>query len=405
MELTPAPRPPRRALDLRLAEERPVLGSDQQGAFEGVGLAAGQADLDGVGRVVAGVDLADVDGDQRVVEAQVHRAAPAVVALAGDGEGQLGAVGLRRAHHEVEGEATTDLVAGRLTGSRALDHRRRRDRGRALVGHHDAEGRGAVVLAGEDVGEPAQRRRADRDEEHGQETDEGDLGPQCRRHGRTGHPVGSRAGGRGRDHRRGWDRGRGLVGDHDAEGRGAVVLAGEDGVEPAKRRGADRDEEHGQETDEGDLGPQCRRHGRIVNPVGSRGGGYAAAVGVTMSDRLSRLGYVKARQLLIVTGLLVLAVVALVAYARGVDDVEVAGTLLFLPIFVAFVFRGVAGGILSALVAIAIYAALRSPAIDAVGASEFTGLLASRSAAYLIFGAVGGWATQVLEGSLTKLEL
>ncbi|HEY9558431.1 MAG TPA: GGDEF domain-containing protein [Acidimicrobiales bacterium] len=128
-------------------------------------------------------------------------------------------------------------------------------------------------------------------------------------------------------------------------------------------------------------------------------------MGVTMSDRLSRLGYVKARQLLIVTGLLVLAVVALVAYARGVDDVEVAGTLLFLPIFVAFVFRGVAGGILSALVAIAIYAALRSPAIDAVGASEFTGLLASRSAAYLIFGAVGGWATQVLEGSLTKLEL
>src|SRR3546814_5782057 len=66
VELTPAPRPPRRALDLRLAEERPVLGSDQQGAFEGVGLAAGQTDLDGVGRVVAGVDLAAVDGDQRV---------------------------------------------------------------------------------------------------------------------------------------------------------------------------------------------------------------------------------------------------------------------------------------------------------------------------------------------------
>src|SRR3546814_5145723 len=57
------------------------------------------------------------------------------------------------------------------------------------------------------------------------------------------------------------------------------------------------------------------------------------------------------------------------------------------------------------ILAIAVYAALRSPAIDAVGASEFTGLLASRSAAYLIFGAVGGWATQVLEGSLTKLEL
>jgi len=40
-----------------------------------------------------------------------------------------------------------------------------------------------------------------------------------------------------------------------------------------------------------------------------------------------------------------------------------------------------------------------------VGAGEFTGLIASRAAAYLIFGAVGGWSTQVLEGSLEKLEL
>ena len=53
----------------------------------------------------------------------------------------------------------------------------------------------------------------------------------------------------------------------------------------------------------------------------------------------------------------------------------------------------------------AIYTALRYPAIDAVGADEFTGLIASRAAAYLIFGAVGGWAIQVLEGSLEKLEL
>ena len=37
--------------------------------------------------------------------------------------------------------------------------------------------------------------------------------------------------------------------------------------------------------------------------------------------------------------------------------------------------------------------------------SEFTGLIVSRAAAYLIFGAVGGWSMQVLEGSLIKLEL
>ncbi len=126
---------------------------------------------------------------------------------------------------------------------------------------------------------------------------------------------------------------------------------------------------------------------------------------MTLSDRLSRLGYAKARRLLVLTGMAVLAVVVVVMYARRVDGIEVAATLLFVPIFLAFVFRGVAGGIIAALAAIAVYTALRYPAIDAVGVGEFTGLIVSRAAAYLIFGAVGGWSTQVLEGSLIKLEL
>lgn len=129
------------------------------------------------------------------------------------------------------------------------------------------------------------------------------------------------------------------------------------------------------------------------------------SVGATFSDRLSQLGYIKARRLLAVTGLAVLAVVAAVMYARRVDGIEVAATLLFVPIFVAFVFRGVVGGVVTAVVAIGVYTALRTPAIDAVGASEFTGLIVSRAAAYLIFGAVGGWSMQVLESSLIKLEL
>ncbi|MGH9276049.1 MAG: GGDEF domain-containing protein [Acidimicrobiales bacterium] len=128
-------------------------------------------------------------------------------------------------------------------------------------------------------------------------------------------------------------------------------------------------------------------------------------MGATFSDRLSQLGYVKARRLLVVTGLAVLAVVAAVMYARRVDGIEVAATLLFVPIFLAFVFRGVLGGVVTAVVAIGVYTALRTPAIDAVGVSEFTGLIVSRAAAYLIFGAVGGWSMQVLEGSLIKLEL
>ncbi len=123
------------------------------------------------------------------------------------------------------------------------------------------------------------------------------------------------------------------------------------------------------------------------------------------TNRLSRLSYHEARRLVLATGLVVLAAVAVVTYARRVDTVEVVATLLFIPIFVAFVFRGVLGGVVAALGAIAVYAATRTPAIEAVGVSEFTGLLASRSAAYLIFGAVGGWSTQILEGSLEKLEL
>lgn len=128
-------------------------------------------------------------------------------------------------------------------------------------------------------------------------------------------------------------------------------------------------------------------------------------VGVTLSDRLSRLGYGAARRLLVLTGLLVLAVVVFVMYVRRVDSIEVAATLLFVPVFIAFVFRGVVGGIVTGLAAIGVYAALRYPAIDAVGVDEFTGLIVSRAAAYLIFGAIGGWSMQVLESSLTKLEL
>jgi hypothetical protein len=123
------------------------------------------------------------------------------------------------------------------------------------------------------------------------------------------------------------------------------------------------------------------------------------------SDRLAQLTYQQARRLIVPTGLAVLAVVTVVMYARRVDSIEVAGTLLFAPIFLAFVFQGAVGGVVMAVIATAAYAGLRYPAIEAVGGGAFTGLIVSRAAAYLIFGALGGWSTQVLEGSLKKLEL
>lgn len=124
-----------------------------------------------------------------------------------------------------------------------------------------------------------------------------------------------------------------------------------------------------------------------------------------VTDRLAQLGYVKARRLLLLAGVVVLGVVVLVMYIRRVDTVEVVATLLFVPIFFGLLYRGVLGGLVIAVAAAIAYTAMRSSAIDAVGFDEFAGLIASRTSAYLIFGLLGGWANQTLESSLEKLEL
>lgn len=120
---------------------------------------------------------------------------------------------------------------------------------------------------------------------------------------------------------------------------------------------------------------------------------------------MSALGYNRARQLILVAGLVVLLVVAALMYVRRVETVEVAGTLLFIPVFLAFVYKGLRGGLIGGVIAACAYAALRYPAIDLVGFGRFASLIASRSLAYLAFGAIGGIANSQLEASLTKLDL
>ncbi|MDP9068734.1 MAG: hypothetical protein M3N53_10395 [Actinomycetota bacterium] len=124
-----------------------------------------------------------------------------------------------------------------------------------------------------------------------------------------------------------------------------------------------------------------------------------------MTSGLSRLSYDRARQLLLGAGLLVLLLTAAVMLIRRVETVEVVGTLLFIPVFIALVFWNLRGGIIAAILAAAAYAALRYPAIEAVGFERFSGLILSRSFAYLAFGLIGGWANRQLASSLTKLEL
>lgn len=125
----------------------------------------------------------------------------------------------------------------------------------------------------------------------------------------------------------------------------------------------------------------------------------------TSPKALADLSYPTARRLMLFAGLGVLAITAAVMYARRVDTVEVTAVLLFMPVFLGFVVLGVAGGIVAGLGAAAAYVVLRLPAIDAVGLGELQGLLLSRAAAYVAFGAIGGWAAGNLEKSLEKLDL
>ena len=124
-----------------------------------------------------------------------------------------------------------------------------------------------------------------------------------------------------------------------------------------------------------------------------------------LEGTVRRIGYRGARRLLLAAGVAVLLITVAVMYVRRVETVEVMATVLFLPVFVALVFWNVRGGVIVGVLAAAAYAALRYPAIDAVGADRFLGLIASRAVAYIAFGALGGWASRQLETSLEKLEL
>lgn len=124
-----------------------------------------------------------------------------------------------------------------------------------------------------------------------------------------------------------------------------------------------------------------------------------------MIGELARIGYARARRLLILVGLAILAILVAGLLARSVDHVEVIATLLFVPIFLALMFWGVPGGVVAGVVATVVYVVLRGDAIDAVGWGEFAGVVVSRGLGYLLFGVAGGWASSTLEQSLDKLDL
>lgn len=115
-------------------------------------------------------------------------------------------------------------------------------------------------------------------------------------------------------------------------------------------------------------------------------------------------GYRATRMRLLAAGVAVLLVTALVTWLRGVDPVEVAGVLLFLPVFIVAVGTNARGGLLAGAIAAVAYTLLRAQALTLTTFTSILPTVGLRVAGYLIFGGLGGWAAQILERGITKLE-
>lgn len=119
---------------------------------------------------------------------------------------------------------------------------------------------------------------------------------------------------------------------------------------------------------------------------------------------LRALRYTDTRRLVVLGGSVLLAGIALLAFARGVDPVEAVGAALYVPVFLAAVLLGPWEGLTVGVLAAGVYVVLRIPAIRVVGLGSLSGILLPRVVSYLVFGAVIGIAAKRLNASLSHLE-
>ncbi len=113
----------------------------------------------------------------------------------------------------------------------------------------------------------------------------------------------------------------------------------------------------------------------------------------------------RARGVLLATGVALIGLIALTAFFRGVDRVEVVATLMYAPVLAGMLSFGLSGGLLLGLAAAGVYIGLRLPAIDLVGLTPIAGTVISRVLGYLAFGTLGGWAANQLRVALDRYEL
>jgi GGDEF domain-containing protein len=113
----------------------------------------------------------------------------------------------------------------------------------------------------------------------------------------------------------------------------------------------------------------------------------------------------RARGVLLATGVALIGLIALTAFFRDVDRVEVVATLMYAPVLAGMLSFGLSGGLLLGLAAAGVYVGLRLPAIDLVGFTPIAGTVISRVLGYLAFGTLGGWAANQLRVALDRYEL
>jgi GGDEF domain-containing protein len=127
-----------------------------------------------------------------------------------------------------------------------------------------------------------------------------------------------------------------------------------------------------------------------------------AAAAMTQGKSMT---YTGARILATGVGLVILGIIVALLYARHVETAEVVAVLLFIPIFFALLRWDVVGGAVAAVIASAVYVAMRWSAIEQVGLGLFADTLSSRALGFLAFGLIGGWANKQLRTSIDKLDL
>jgi len=113
----------------------------------------------------------------------------------------------------------------------------------------------------------------------------------------------------------------------------------------------------------------------------------------------------RARGVLLATGVALIGLIALTAFFRDVDRVEVVATLMYAPVLAGMLSFGLSGGLLLGLAAAGVYIGLRLPAIDLVGLTPIAGTIISRILGYVAFGTLGGWAANQLRVALDRYEL